>query len=93
MADKEHKHDTADHNRLSATYVYTHLHAGLAEVKVQASNLGVLHALGHLLRGDCAVEGIAINQPRLLGAAAMSLEDVDSLDGIASFALRTEREG
>ena len=68
--------------------MHTHLHASLAEVKVQARNLGVLHAAGHLLRRDGAVEGVAVDEPRLLGAAAMGLEDVDSLDGVARLALQ-----
>ena len=57
------------------------------EVKVEAGNLCVLNALGHGLRGHGAVEGVAVNQPRLLGAAAVRLENVDGLDGVLGLAL------
>ena len=63
-------------------YLNSHLHLSLLEREIEASDPRVLDGPRHLLRGDGAVECVPVDQHRLAGALAVSLQHVDSLDGI-----------
>lgn len=69
-------------------YLNTHLHLSLLQRKVQAGDLSIGNLLGHCLGGDCAVEGVSLDEDTLPGAPAVSLEDVDGLDRVDGVAAR-----
>merc|ERR1719244_1171629 len=58
--------------------------------EVQTGNLGPKNLLLHGMGGNGTVESIAIDKDGLPGRAAMSLEHIDSLDGVlvATLAIR-----
>jgi hypothetical protein len=64
----------------------THLEAVLVKVEVNASNLGVLHDLGHTLGGAGGLDGVASDKLSFLGRLTVSLKDVDVFDGVLDLA-------
>lgn len=61
-----------------------HLHLGLLKRKVEAGNPRIGHLLDHRLRGYGAVESIAVDKDALAGGFAVSLQYINSLDGVSS---------
>ena len=62
--------------------LHAHLHLHLLQGEIKAGNLGLVDGPRHLLRGDGAVQGIAIDKHAFPGGLSVSLQDVDGLDGI-----------
>ncbi|KAI6757546.1 hypothetical protein HG531_003371 [Fusarium graminearum] len=90
---EDHLHSVKNHACLASSDLFkllrvvnsnldTKLHTLLLQVHVQNSNLGVLNSGRHSLRGNGAVQGVTLNKNGFESALAMSLENVDSLDGV-----------
>ena len=62
--------------------LHAHLHLHLLQGEVKAGNLGFVDGPRHLLRGDGAVQGVAIDKHALPGGLSVSLQHVDGLDGV-----------
>ena len=65
------------------------LHAGLHEVEVNASNLGIGDTLGHSLRRDATVQSITVNEAALLCAPTVSFENIHAVDRVLDLTLQT----
>ena len=63
-------------------YGHPHLHLGLHQSKVQAGNLWCCYLLYHSLGGNCAVQGIAVDEHGFPGALAMGFENIDGFDWV-----------
>merc|ERR1719486_218808 len=62
--------------------LHAHLHLHLLQGEVKTGNLGLVDSSRHLLRGDGAVQGVAIDKHALPCGLSMSLQHVDGLDGV-----------
>lgn len=65
----------------------SHLHSELVEVEVNASNLGVLHHLGHSLRRAGSFNSISINEFGFFTGHTVRFKNMDGFDGVFNLTL------